>query len=62
LLKAEKEDRIKEIKEAEGYPIVAVFDIGISDATAIWTVQYAEDKILFLDYYENTNEALPHYI
>jgi predicted AAA+ superfamily ATPase len=26
------------------------------------TVQYAEDKIFFLDYYENTNEALPHYI
>jgi phage terminase large subunit len=45
-----------------GYPIVAVFDIGISDATAIWTVQYVEDKILFLDYYENTNEPMPHYI
>jgi PBSX family phage terminase large subunit len=44
------------------YPVYAAFDIGTSDATAIWIMQFLKDKILFLDYYENNMEALPHYL
>jgi PBSX family phage terminase large subunit len=63
LSQARKENRISDdIKEQEGYPIKAVFDIGVSDATAIWTTQYIEDKIYFLDYCENSNESMKYYI
>ncbi|MDR2427069.1 MAG: phage terminase large subunit [Endomicrobium sp.] len=59
---AEIEGRIGDIKPDTEHPVYAVFDIGISDATAIWIVQFLKNKILFLDYYENNMEALPHYL
>jgi phage terminase large subunit len=63
LQRAKKEERIRDrISVQEGYDIKAVFDIGMADSTAIWTIQYVQDKIFFLDYYENQNESLEHYI
>ncbi|MDR1474108.1 MAG: phage terminase large subunit [Endomicrobium sp.] len=63
LSRARKEGRISYgIKEQEGYPIHAVFDIGMGDATSIWTVQNVEDKLYFLSYYENNNQALNYYV
>jgi PBSX family phage terminase large subunit len=59
---AEIGGRIKAIEADKDYPLTAVFDIGTSDATAIWFVQFLKERILFLDYYENNFEALPHYL
>jgi hypothetical protein len=38
------------------------WDIGIGDSTAIWVWQLVGNEIHFLNYYENSDEALPHYI
>jgi PBSX family phage terminase large subunit len=62
LTDAQIDNRIADIKPNTDFPVYAVFDIGVSDATAIWIVQFLKSKILFLDYYENNMEALPHYL
>jgi hypothetical protein len=41
--------------------IYAAWDIGMADATAIWTFQCVGNEIHYLDYYENSGEALEHY-
>lgn len=38
------------------------WDIGYSDSTALWTFQVVGKEIHFLDYYENSGEALDHYV
>jgi PBSX family phage terminase large subunit len=58
----ERNRQITKLSPDTKYPLHAVFDIGTSDATAVWFVQFLPDKILFLDYYENNFEALPHYL
>lgn len=38
------------------------WDIGIGDATAIWWVQRVGTEIHLIDYYENVDKGLPHYV
>ena len=38
------------------------WDLGISDATAIWFWQLHGKEVRFINYYENSGEGLPHYI
>lgn len=38
------------------------WDIGIGDATAIWVWQTVGKEIHCIDYYENTDESLAHYV
>lgn len=38
------------------------WDIGVDDATAIWIFQTHGREIRLIDYYENQNEGLQHYI
>lgn len=38
------------------------WDIGIGDSCAIWVFQLVGKEIHFIDYYENSDEALAHYV
>jgi len=38
------------------------WDLGISDAMTIWFVQAVGKEIRFINYYENNNEGMQHYI
>lgn len=38
------------------------WDLGISDAMSIWTMQVLNNELRLVDYYENTGEGLAHYI
>jgi len=40
----------------------ATFDIGIGDSCAIWVWQTVGKEIHCIDYYENSDEALAHYV
>lgn len=43
-------------------PVNTVCDIGIGDSTAIWFYRVVGDDIQIVHYYENSGEALGHYI
>jgi len=50
-----------DLEPVEGYPVYAIFDIGTSDATSAWIVQFLKDRILCLSYFEDTSEGFPYY-
>jgi PBSX family phage terminase large subunit len=53
LIDAKDQGRVvEELKPYKEFPVHAVFDLGWNDSTAFWIVQFAPNKILFLDYYE----------
>ena len=43
------------------YPVNTAFDLGYSDKTAVIFFQQIGHQIHIVDYYENSNEAFPHY-
>lgn len=44
------------------YPVHTAWDLGTSDATAIWFCQVIGREVRLVNYYEKTNEGLLHYI
>ena len=56
------EDRITNVPHNPAYPVDTSWDIGHSDSTAIWFSQDIEGKVRFIDYYENSQEGLEHYV
>jgi len=42
--------------------VYTFWDIGISDATAIWFAQQRNQQIYLINYYENNNEGFGHYL
>jgi phage terminase large subunit len=49
--------------DSDNYSLVHTSaDIGYGDSTAIWWYQMSGNEIHFLDYYENYNEGISHYI
>jgi len=59
---ARKENRVCHLPPDQHKKLYASFDIGISDATAIWVFQVIGREIHFVDYYEMEGEALGHYM
>ena len=60
--KAEKEGRIADVPVDPAIPVGTVWDLGVSDVTAIWFWQQAGARdVRLVDYYENNGEGLPHY-
>lgn len=58
---AEKEGRVKRGIYDPNLAVHTAWDLGYSDATAIWFWQQAGDEIRLLDYYENTLQGVEHY-
>lgn len=60
---ARKDERICNISINSDLPVCTSWDIGIGDSTAIWFFQQlVNGNIHYLNYYENNNEPLEHYL
>lgn len=59
---AKKDERIGDFPH-DGYMSVDTFwDLGVDDSTAVWFRQVKQDKIKFINYYENSGKDLRHYV
>lgn len=54
--------RITKVPHASNKGVVAVFDLGHADATAIWFVQCVGHEFRVIDYYENQFKKIQHYM
>lgn len=58
-----QDGRIGKVPYDPMLPVTTAWDIGISDATAIWFCQKTRSgEVRLIDYYENSGEGLPHYV
>jgi len=63
ILKARMDKRITDqVMLDTNTDLFVAFDLGLSDATALWVYQSTPHGIFFLDYYENNGKQLQHYI
>lgn len=60
--RAEDDKRIRNVPYDPQLPVYAAWDLGRSDSTAIWFVQVVHQEIRLIDYYENSGQAIAHYI
>lgn len=58
LAEARQQGRIGRVSKDPHLPLVAVWDIGVRDATAIWIAQFVGREIRVLDYYEAQRQPL----
>ena len=58
LAQARNENRIGAVSEDNLLPKRAYWDIGVSDATAVWIVQQKGDSLRFIDHYEAVGQDL----
>jgi len=59
---AYSEGRITNVPHDPNYPVDTAWDIGRYDSTAIWFSQDIGGKVRLIDYYENSQEDLEHYV
>jgi len=59
---ARQEKRICHLPYDENARTYTAWDIGIGDSCAIWVYQLVGKEIHLIDYYENSDEALAHYV
>lgn len=57
-----KEERRKRVPYNPNKPVLTYWDLGHSDKTAIWFMQYNGMEYNFIHYYENQLQKMPHYI
>lgn len=60
--KAEEEGRITNVPVENTLPVHTAWDLGIDDSTTIWFFQVVGQEIHFVDYVENSGEAISFYI
>lgn len=60
--RAESDGRIANVPYDAMLPVNTYWDLGVDDSTTIWFTQLYGKEIRFIDYYENNNEGLTHYI
>jgi len=56
------EGRICDMPVDESVPVYTFWDLGVDDSTTIWFAQFIDWRIHLVDYYENRNEGLRHYV
>jgi hypothetical protein len=59
---ARQERRICHLPYDENAKTYTAWDIGIGDSCAIWVFQLVGKEVHCIDYYENSDEALAHYV
>lgn len=62
MAQAEQEGRIGVVPFNNEFFVWTYWDIGMDDATAIWFVQFVGDEIHLIDYYQNNNQSMLHYL
>jgi phage terminase large subunit len=59
---AEKDGRITDVPYDPNQPVITAWDIGMSDATAIWFAQVMPGGVVrIIDYYRNVGKDVTHY-
>lgn len=61
MAEAERQGRVTAVPYQPGLPVQTAWDLGKTDATAIWFFQVEGEHIYVIDFYENVNQQLPHY-
>ena len=61
LSKAEGDGRITRVPYDDSLPVHTWWDIGRSDYTAIWFVQYVGREVRFINYYQKNMQQIKHY-
>lgn len=59
---ATEEGRITKVPYDRTKPVHTFWDLGHSDATSIWFAQIVGFEYRVVDFYQNTQKALPHYL
>ena len=59
---AYEEGRISDFQIDRGLPVHTAWDIGRRDANSIWFFQAKGEKVILINYYENTMKDMPHYL
>ena len=59
---AELQGRIGDFPAMDGVAVHTAWDLGIGDSTAIWFWQALPGRARVVGYYENSGEALAHYV
>ena len=59
--KLEDKKQVSSIPYNPAYPVHTAWDIGYSDSTSIIFFQQIGHAVNIIDYYENNNQAFPHY-
>jgi phage terminase large subunit len=62
IAKAREDGRITKVPYDPACEVFTAWDLGFGDATAIWWLQFVGRELRWLDYYENSNEQLGHYV
>jgi hypothetical protein len=62
MAQADREGRICDLHYDPDLPVHTSWDLGMGDPTAIWFWQIAGNQIRLIDHYENTGQAIPHYV
>lgn len=57
-----KQNRIREVSWDPKYPVFTGWDLGIADQCAIWFCQKIGREIFLIDYYQQHNQGLTHFI
>jgi phage terminase large subunit len=61
LAKAREEGRICRVPYDPSAEVFTAWDLGFTDCTAIWWLQFVGRELRWLEYYENSGELLDHY-
>lgn len=61
ITQARKDNRIRQIPHDDSLKVHTVWDLGVSDSTAIGFYQRVANEVRKIDYYENSGEGMPHY-
>ena len=62
MMTAGQEGRISRVPYDPAVPVETWWDLGIGDSTSIWFAQRVGQEIHLIDYYEDSGEALSHYV
>lgn len=62
LSRALDDGRISRVPYDPAYPVITAWDLGFSDATAIWFAQIIGREPRIIDYYEDNLQPLSHYV
>jgi len=62
IVEARQQGHIRNVYYDANVPVHTAWDLGYNDSTAIWFFQQAGQEIHLLEYYENSGEALTHYL
>ena len=62
MMRARNERRMRRVPVLRNHPVNTFWDLGFNDDNCIWFHQQVGLEHRFVDYYENSGEALSHYV